>query len=98
MIEPNHYYSITSDICKDLSKSTEVLAFKSTQVPKVIFIFLCQCTDLFVLYIILAILASEATYNALQLLNTLTNLQYLWNKELLECYKLRNKTRELRNK
>ncbi len=68
-----------------LSKSTEVLAFKSTQVPKVIFTFLCQCTDLFLLYVILAIsYASEATYNALHLLNTRTNLQYLWNKELLE--------------
>ncbi len=68
-----------------LSKSTEVLAFKSTQVPKLIF-FLCQCTDLFLLYVILAKpYVSEATYNALHLLNTLTNLQYLWNKELLEC-------------
>ncbi len=60
------------DLTEHLSKITEVLSFKITQVPKVNFLF-CQCTVLFLLYVILAIPhASKATYNALYLLNTLT--------------------------
>ncbi len=46
-----------------LSKSTEVLTFKSTEVPKVNFLFLCQSTVLLLLYVILAIpLKQHYTY------------------------------------
>lgn len=56
-----------------LSKSTEVLAFKSTQVPKVNFLFYVNALIIVVCNICIPY-ASEATYNALHLINTLTNL------------------------
>ncbi len=75
-----------------LSKSTEVLVFKSTQLPKVNFLF--YVNELFY-FCCNTCNTSEATYNALDLLNTQTNLKYLWNKAFRMLKTYRNKTSEL---